>query len=615
MSPLRLTSEPYSPGGSVPGSTLTRAITNTSLDEWSVLLRETLQNSVDARTSDSAPINFRVAIEYANPGQKKCLREQIFAEPAKSLAALERVIKRDRLPLLTIADWGTRGLGGPIRADVVTNDRTDFCDFFLNVGREDAKKYQGGTWGLGRGVLFDISEPGAIVVFTRTASGGRPVTRLMAMAIGQTYNTGGFKFTGRHWWGADSASQWAEPVTGRQAEGLAAQLGLDVIPTGQTGTAIMVVAPRIPVQHDLSHVLDAMIESAHLYGWPLMVGRRGKPAVTFEFGVDGGSWVPLSPEDAGSRVRAFVDAYRVAESTSPPEVPTSWQHRLITFGSGQATPKPLGTLAFRHLPPAAGAQATDDDDALVPIAAVALMRDPRMVVRYLPVPKHPLGSSTVGVFIAETHFDHDFAESEPVAHDDWIPSKLDAGRFARNPVKQALEKIKKSVKDSWNSAAPLLAPGSGPDGLAPVIGDLLGGLVVDTPGSGVGGGGGQGGGGGGGGRRSSTARATVGAPTLRLGRGGEILAAFPVQVIHGEKAGKVALRANPRVVLDGGTEAEGSGPAGGAAPAVVGWEDIKTGTSLSTSPKLDVDPGVSTVLVLVHQPPDTAVTVGVEVDG
>lgn len=612
MSPLTLTSEPYSPGGSVPGSTLTRAITNTSLDEWSVLLRETLQNSVDARTSDTVAINFRVSVEYANPLQTTCLREQIFVEPPTSIAALSRVIKRERLPLLIIADWGTRGLGGPTRADVVTEDRTDFCDFFLNVGREDAKKYQGGTWGLGRGVLFDISEPGAIVVFTRTTNGGRPVTRLMGMAIGPTFAKARFKFTGRHWWGAESASQWAEPVTGKAAETLAAQLGLDVIPTGQMGTAIMVVAPRIPAQHDLSHVLDAMIDSAHLYGWPLMIGRNGKPAVTFEFAVDGKLWVPLSPEDKGSRVRAFVEAYRVAEAKSPPDEPTSWQQRPITFGSGQAKPKPLGTLVFRHSPPAAGTQPIDDEEAVIPTAAIALMRDPRMVVRYLPVPKHPLGSSTVGVFIAETEFDHDFAESEPVAHDDWIPSKLDAGRFARNPVKQALEKIKKSVKDSWQVSGALPASGSGPDGLAPVIGDLLGGLVVDTPGSGVGGGGNDGGGGGAG-RKPSIAQATVGAPTLRVGNRGEIIAAFPVQVTRGQNVAKVALHASPRVVLDGGTEAERSRPAGGATPAVVGWEDVRTGTALSTSPRLDLDLGTTTVLVLVQQPPDTAVTVGVEV--
>lgn len=611
MMPLSLTSEAYSPGGSVPGSTLTRAITNTSLDEWSVLLRETLQNSVDARKGSNAPINFRVAIDYASPTQRTCLQQQIFAEPARNLSGIREVLNRRRVPLLTIADWGTRGLGGPTRADLVTNESTDFCDFFLNVGREDTKGYQGGTWGLGRGVLFDISETGAIVVYTRTTGSGRPVTRLMAMAIGPVFNKSGRKYTGRHWWGAESESEWAEPAIGKQADAFAEQLGLDLIPAGQTGTVIMVVAPRVPARHTLTNVMDEMIDAAHLYGWPLMIGREGKPDVIFEFSVDGKSWEPIAPDSAGSRVRPFVEAYRVAEAKSPPDEPTSWKCQPITFGSGQAKPKRLGTLVFRHYPPASDANPTEDDDSGIPTASVALMRDPRMVVRYLPVPRHPLGSSTVGVFIADTSFDEEFAESEPVAHDDWIPGKLHAGKFARNPVKQALEKLKKSVKESWQTVGLNPSSSGGPDGIAPVIGDLLGGLVVDTPGIG-----GRpnkgGGGGGGGGQRSSKARASVGLPSLRLGPRNDVIAVFPVEVIHGEHSGEVVLSAIPRVVLDGGTESEDMRPIGGGTPAIRGWEDVKTGKTLSSSARCVMDRSVSTVLVLVHQPADTAVTVAVE---
>lgn len=608
--PLLLMSEPYSPAGSMAASTLTRAVRNTSLDEWSILLRETLQNSVDARLNSVKAVHFQVTIDYATVTQRSVLQKEVFAEAAYKVDLLQKVLKRPQLPLLTITDWETRGLGGPTRADTDTTERTDFRDFFLNVGRE--KEFKGGTYGLGRGALFDISEPGAIVVYTRIASGGNPVTRLMAMAIGPGYARNGLKYTGRHWWGAKTDSARPEPIVNTRADRVAKALGLDLIPDGKTGTAIMVIAPRIPEEATLKMVLDEMSTAARLYGWPLMIGRSGRPAVSFEFGRDGQYWVPEAPDTQDSPVRRFVEAYRLAEKAEPPEAPTSWKHQAITFGAGRAVPQPLGTLVFRHFPPTDGADSGEDDDwSGIPHCSIALMRDPRMVVRYLPVAKHPMGSSTVGVFIADNTFDKDFAESEPVAHDDWIPAKLATGRFARNPVKQALDKVKQAVKDSWQTRAQQSVHGGGVDGIAPVIGDLLGGMVADTPGFG--------------GRRVGPpprpskpgvrfTRASVETPVLRAAKGGGVLAVFPVTLHRIGERSPLILTARPRVVLDSGLEQDNDRPAGASPPAVVGWEDPASGDSLADGETHEVPPDVDSLLVVVDQPRDTAVTVEIEIE-
>lgn len=591
--------------------TLSRAVRNTSLDEWSVLLRETLQNSVDARLSDRRPIHFYVSVDEATSVQRSALKQDVFAELPAQLKDLRTALSRRQLPLLIVADWETRGLGGPTRADLATEERADFRDFFLNVGREESKSYQGGTFGLGRGVLFDISDNGTIVVFTRTNVGGAPVVRLMAMSIGNSFNKDKLKYTGRHWWGSNSPGAWPEPITGRTAERVAATLGLDVMPADKTGTAIMVIAPRLPEaveaeagQLVLSEALDEMITAARLYGWPLMVGRNGRAAVRFEFAHAGESWEPESPDSQDSPVKHFVDAYRIAERGSPPDEPTSWHHKEITFTSGRAEPQRLGVLVLRHFPPID--DSIDVEQTGIPESAVALMRDPRMIVKYLKVAKHPLGSSTVGVFVADTAFDHQFAESEPVAHDEWLPAKIVSAKYARNPVKQALDKLKQGVKDTWTSLQPNSASASDPDGIAPVIGDMLGGMVADTvgfsgprtppPGNG-------------GGKAVKATRATVSTPWLRSGENGSLRAVFPVRIDRVTADTKVNLRAEAKVVLDGALEAEDKRPQGAKAPTVIGWQSADGEDHLSDRDRVTVFGRVKEVSVVVEQPPDTAVTV------
>jgi hypothetical protein len=84
------------------------------------------------------------------------------------------------------------------------------------------------------------------------------------------------------------------------------------------------------------------------------------------------------------------------------------------------------------------------------------------------------------VFKSNLDFDADFRKSEPVAHDDWIPSKLQLKPNTRNPIKQTLENIKENFKELAGVKSEF-QDGSASVILGNVIGRLLDGLTLTGP--------------------------------------------------------------------------------------------------------------------------------------
>ena len=215
---LYLYSEPYHPQGNIDARATRRAIGSLPhLDSWSLFLRETLQNSWDARLDPDGGVEFSVDAFWLAPEQHEFLRDEVLADLPQGGSDLAEWLERD-FGLLVVSDRGCRGLGGPTRADLSTSGSSDFVDFVRNVGRAEDKALGGGTYGFGKGVLYGASVCSTIMVFTRTRVAGLLVSRFMAISLGSSFDVSRKRYTGRHWWGVADDLTGAEPVTGRRAE-------------------------------------------------------------------------------------------------------------------------------------------------------------------------------------------------------------------------------------------------------------------------------------------------------------------------------------------------------------------------------------------------------------
>jgi hypothetical protein len=633
---LHLHSERFHPTGNIDAQAARRAIGKPSLDQWNVVLRETLQNSWDARMRDEGPIGFSIDAWGATIEQRNVLMNEIFSVEPPHLG-LRSALRSHDLGLLLISDVGTKGLGGPTRADVSSTERTDFVDFVRNVGRDRSKGYAGGTYGFGKAVLYDASYCSTIIAYSRTVAAGELVSRFMGVALGSAYSDGtAHRFTGRHWWGVEDGVTGAEPVTGQAADSLAGQIGISTIPEGMTGTAIMVIAPVTYEDEYLTQIMERLARAALWYAWPHMINVQGyKPSIDFQFRYEDAE-LPLPDVQSHSVLRHFVGAYLHANSvlTGTAHSGIYWPWETIDIRSERPNRR-LGVLSYRRYQRLQHPLADEEIFGNV-FSHVALMRQQRFVVQYLEVPADVGGAATSGVFIADPTLDSEFASAEPVAHDAWVPGYIQRERYQRNPVRQALQRIRAAFRPRLPSPPTddSTTEFAGVARLSSMLGQLLIGQAGATDARIQGGEGEMGDTGnrgataggantgrvgtrnGSGQRNPAYARIEIPArPRLVLTPEERIAAEFDLNVTR-FPAGvrELYVRAEPRAVVDGSQlEPPDEAPAGAEMPTVLGWtnhlsEAWTPGATVTIRPE-----EAAQWSVRVSQPDDTAISVLLQV--
>lgn len=454
-------SERFAASGGIGARTTRRALGAHTLGFWELFLRETLQNSWDARQAAAGPIKFSVDAWTATLGQRTYLRDYVLTDPPP-LLGLDLALEDPDLTLLAVSDSGTWGLSGPTRADIdpktIPGGRTDFVDLVRDTGRRADKGYAGGTYGFGKVVLCEASAVSTVVIYTRTMMNGQDGSRLIAMAIGDNeYTEYGTRYTGRHWWGnVDMRKQLAEPLLGADADRAAFILGMHKLINGLTGTAILVVAPRAPDAQpgeNLQQITAAVAHAAAEYAWPHML--PGRPSSIDLKVTLNGTPVPVPSPATDQRLNQFADAFircrQLTEATLQPGDMWPWHLRVLVTSHPKAV---LGTLAWRQSGAPAALTANNE-----PRSQVALIRDPHFVVTYRDVPADPSGRETFGVFLASPDLDARYAGSEPPTHDAWIPAKGTHFDPARRALKQITDAIKERPKGDRSRGTGGEAPG------------------------------------------------------------------------------------------------------------------------------------------------------------
>jgi hypothetical protein len=552
------------------------------LDSVELVIREAAQNAWDARRRPDAdvampvPPAFSVRIRTLTGAQESAFRE-LFRDPALDTEAAttnelrKQLANQSRIRVLEVCDFCTSGLIGPLDQHVsVPRGLDKFRNFFFDIGVAHFSSNDGGTYGFGRSALYLAGHARTIVVDSLVSVAKGVDHRFMACRVGHPYEKRSFngsvtRFTGRHFWGVPTGDGGVGPLIGDAATAFADVLGMPSRDANRTGTSIMI---PWPAYEDDQNRLDgrSLWERLLRHLWPKMVSGTGPLAMHLSV-EDEGCAVPAPAIDLHPVYGIFASALLVAR-----EGTASVGARRIQLQRPQVV---TGSLGLEVGPPAS-AQPRDDhengSDSIECFADgvhhVALMRPGELVVKYLDVPnaRHD-GRQWAGVFICDNDRDirEAFAMSEPPAHDDWAPDRLN-DKHARRLVHQTVTKyIPETVRAAFGVNVPnsevsedLTSLAAAADAFADAF--LSGGGTAPAPqGTSVsrGKGGGQRG-------------LRISRPTLtRLDMdGSDRVATYQFHVSGVPQAG-LTIRPSASVVMDGGGLTDA--PIGFQAPEILGW--------------------------------------------
>lgn len=546
MTRMELFSEPFAKTGNIAAEGFKKLLGSPARDMLQTMLREAIQNSVDAAKLQCGP-EALIRVRTLNAEQHHLLVSQVLTTLPPQDDVISRSLRKGALRVLEICDFNSTGLGGPTSADVVSENEQpqDFVNFVRNVGIARDTHHGGGTYGYGKTSLYALSACSTIIVDTQTVFNGQPVRRLIGCHLGAAYDANVSperrkRFTGRHWWGVIEDGG-VDPLVGATAGATAAALGMPGRDQVRTGTSILIVDPLLDESKEDEWLWHYIREALLWNFWPRLTASTPEDRkLTLNIEIEGVSRTLPAPEDFPplDLFASALAAYRAGNGGE-----------LIKCGRPK---KDLGRIVIKRGLCADRFASSLADASLIPsqCSHVALMRPVELVVKYVvgtPYADPRFGWAGVFVCSDDNDIEAAFAMSEPPAHDDWVPDNLPTSN-ARTFVRVAL----KQISDRASTYAFPVIAAANREGVAPSLartamrlGRLLDSVSGQGPGKKTRAGGGKG----------KSKRLSMSSPRfvrLELFPSGQRYALFEADLQNDGRNPALQVSAEAYLVLDGG---------------------------------------------------------------
>lgn len=251
------------------GAALLRSMQNVAMVPLDLLVREAVQNSLDAALEKDS-VGGEVLVDFTVRRHATAPVAALLGEHVCS-AVLRRKFP-DEARMLEIRDSCTEGLSGPTSMDVLRRGEShgNLLKLVYEVGRTRSDEAAGGSWGLGKTCYFRMGI-GLVFYYSRTLVDGRAEERLVACMVEdengrdrlQTDTT-----TGIGWWGEIGSKGGPAALTDAATiRRILATLEVRRFGPDETGTAVIIPFLRsdlvtLPAVDD-----DAVTPSGTLPAW------------------------------------------------------------------------------------------------------------------------------------------------------------------------------------------------------------------------------------------------------------------------------------------------------------------------------------------------------------
>lgn len=248
------------------GSSLLRLIQNTSTSTLDLLVRESLQNSLDAARSDKdyVGVNFKV-------GEFEAAAFNSFFDGIKDKLNARFFGKQK---YISVRDHNTVGLTGPLHfSQVKNNEFGNLLKLVYEISKAQQNQGAGGSWGLGKTVYFRLGI-GLVIYYSRILKdNGEYESRLAAALVEDECKADrlipeieGEPQRGIAWWGSRFNANSTQPVTDEaEIKQLLDVLGIKMYSKEQTGTTIII--PYVDEEKLLRETMPPSKEESEIPVW------------------------------------------------------------------------------------------------------------------------------------------------------------------------------------------------------------------------------------------------------------------------------------------------------------------------------------------------------------
>ena len=222
------------------GSSLLRLIQNQDMPLLDLLVREAVQNSLDASNGREF-----VNVDFSVKQFKAKELNKIFEKITDQLNAR---FNGSIYNSVIISDSNTVGLTGPVKyEDVKGQDFGNCLKLIYEISKPQLREGAGGSWGLGKTIYFRIGF-GLVIYYSRIEQNGKYKSRLAACLVEDETKSGslipslGGVKRGIAWWGAESSTKKTTvPIEDEhEIKRILSVFNINPYRDGETGTVIII---------------------------------------------------------------------------------------------------------------------------------------------------------------------------------------------------------------------------------------------------------------------------------------------------------------------------------------------------------------------------------------
>lgn len=293
---------------------------NDDVELVDALVRESLQNSLDAAAGESVRVRF--ALHEPSESDSKVLTQRFNIDQLRrrleACSINPESINTTKLNLLIIEDFGTTGLTGSWN----TIDENPFCDFWWRMGKSHKGGRSLGRWGLGK--LVFSSSSAARIFFGLTIRESDPTPLLMGQAVLTTHILDKIRFDSHGFFCTVGDNQMQLPVTDKEDID-SFRLACGITRTDKDA-GLSIVIPYVLKTVTEQRIIQAVLKN---YFFPILLGRLVVTVGNVE--INAGSFTALAKASGGDRFSSgglakFITSLRAVRKGEivPHTLPSNW---------------------------------------------------------------------------------------------------------------------------------------------------------------------------------------------------------------------------------------------------------------------------------------------------